>query len=175
MINLKALKLNLENELPLWVIRAKIDCFQSGLVSEKITRDLTNMGFDPDYTYPYETKAKDIIVSLLSMNATIYFETYVQNYFKWRIFPVNAHVLNSKPNLINFNSRQFTKNYSQSEREETIWHELIHVVDSFDKKRIFWHGKDNNLKGKDETAPVKLAKYLASTQLIKEGDSWKLT
>lgn len=173
MISLISLKPELEKKLPLFIVRAKIECFQKGSVSDAIIKKLALMGFDSDYTFPHDLKGKDIVFSLLEMNSTIYFSSYVQNYFAWKLFPVNAHVLNSKPNLINFNTRQFTNNYDQEEREITVWHEIIHIIDHYDKERLFWHDK-NDLKGKDETAPVKLAKFLASIKLIKEGDSWKL-
>ena len=45
--------------------------------------------------------------------------------------------------------------------ERTIWHELVHVSDSINKEAVYWHG-DNNLKGKDETAPVKFAAWAAN-------------
>jgi hypothetical protein len=114
--------------------------------------------FDPDYTSTGVTGA-DIINPLLRSTDKIRIGLYTQNWFAFKAFPVNAYVPKNGRDIF-FNRRNVFKRDMVS-IERTLWHELVHISDDLNQELVYWHG-DNNLTGKDETAPVKFAKWAAS-------------
>jgi hypothetical protein len=119
--------------------------------------------FDPRYTKPVNLTSVDIVGKALEETIVVTLDTYTQSIFSYRnpfIGPVNAHVKTHQPNRIYFNTRMFSWNRNKDEWKDTTFHELIHIWDAH-SPFTFDHG-DNKLKGKDETANVKLAKLLTN-------------
>jgi len=119
-----------------------------------------NIGnFDLRFTNPPLITGFDILSVLIrTQTEKVNVGFYTQNWFSYRFAPVNAYVDSTGRNI--FINRRQTKRPIK-EIEETIWHELVHVSDSINTQQVYWHG-DNNLKGKDQTAPVKFAKWAAN-------------
>ena len=118
-------------------------------------------GFDPVYT-SLAVNGADILAPLLKSSEKIRVGLYTQNWFAYRAVPVNAYVPKGGREIF-FNTRNVFKRTPKS-IEQTLWHELVHVSDDMNKELVYWHG-DNKLKGKDETAPVKFAKWAAGFEL----------
>lgn len=126
--------------------------------------------FDPLYTKPVNLTSIDIVEYALEQDIEVKVKFYTQNYLSYLRSPVNAHVKENEPDAIYFNDRMFTRgwNKSVSDYRETILHELTHIFDRH-SPHTFGHGK-NSLKGKDNTAPVKLAKYLNNLCMVIKSD-----
>lgn len=116
--------------------------------------------FDPLYTKPINLTSVDILQLALEQDIEITIATYTQNWWAYRMTPVNAYVIPSEPNVIHFNTRMF-KGWGKTAHDykETLWHEKIHLFDKY-SPYSFGHGT-NSLNGKQETAPVKLARLLS--------------
>lgn len=156
-------------------VRLKLEAFQNGSVCEEVRNELSEMCFDIRFTQPFDVTGLSIIEDMLKLQARIFVDVYTQNYFKWKVVPVNAYKPSGKKNLIFFNTRNLSRR-DAAETEETLWHEVVHVLDDFDLMRIYGHGDDNSLKGKENSAPVKLSNYLASLKLeFTENGQWKIT
>lgn len=115
-------------------------------------------GFESDFTDPDGVTGQDILKPLFENDPVVYIGFYKQNWFSYRVVPVNAYVP-AEGGKIFLNIRQLWRD--QADIEETMWHELVHISDSLNKRMIYWHG-ENNLKGKENTAPVKFAKWAAN-------------
>lgn len=116
-------------------------------------------GFDSKFTDPSFVTGHGILKPLVeTTNESLTIGFYTQNWFAYRFTPVNGYVDSTGRNMF-LNTRNLYR--PMIEIEETIWHELVHVSDSINTKELYWHG-DNNLKGKENTAPVKFAKWAAN-------------
>lgn len=147
---------NLIYKLNLNLIQQKIEfARESGIMKAY----LKSIRFDERYTKPHDLSAWDILEILYSKNHEVVIGTYTQSYLKWKMVPVNAYKPKTRSDEIFINTRQLERRTSL-EWEETIWHELAHIADHLSVFE-FGHGK-NNLSGKDETAPVKFARIMAS-------------
>lgn len=115
-------------------------------------------GFDPKYTRPSVITGFEILRPLLETTTEILtIGFYTQNWFAYKAFPVNGYVDASGRKMF-LNTRNIWRDLSDI--EETIWHELVHVSDSINTQALYWHA-DNNLTGKQDTAPVKFAAWAA--------------
>lgn len=128
--------------------------------------------FDPRYTKPMNLSSVDIIGQAVEQDIRVYLDTYTQNYFSYKYAPVISHVKNHEPTRIYYNTRFFEHDLPIQRWVENLAHEIIHVFDHH-SPYTFSHG-ENSLKGKDNSAPVKLSKILASmaieTPLIPDFD-----
>jgi len=114
--------------------------------------------FDPRYTIPDDIDGACIVLPLTQTTTEfLRIGFYTQNWFAWKVTPVNGYVDGSGRNMF-LNTRNLLR--SIKDIEETIWHELVHVSDSINTKMVYWHG-DNRLTGKGKTAPVKFAAWAA--------------
>lgn len=135
------------------------------LKSDELKRQLREMTFDPRFTKPANINGLDLIYAILSHHHEIKIGTYTQKFLAYKIFPVNAFKPDGSFDEIFFNTRNLFKRkiVGPDSSEETLWHELVHVLDSLMVER-FDHG-ENSLKGKENTAPVKFAAFMASINL----------
>lgn len=130
-------------------------------------RELAAMKFDARWTKPASLTGLRILSLMRGAQGEVRLHTYTQNFFKWKVAPVNGYTTLSRMNEVFFNTRQLSRRipFGDNSTEETLWHELVHIVDAHAIER-FDHG-DNKLKGKDESAPVKFAKFMASYKTSK--------
>lgn len=147
-------KLNLE------VIKKKIEYARE---SESMKFHLQNLQFDQRFTKPFNLSGWDILDVLYHQSVIVFIGTYRQNYFAWKFTPVNAYKPSDRKDVIKINTRQLYLRSKES-WEETIWHELVHIADHL-SSYTFDHGHDNDLSGKDHSAPVKFAKVMAAMTL----------
>jgi hypothetical protein len=144
--------------IPTDLIQLKLEI---ALKSDLISNQLKDMKFDPRFTKPANFNGLDLAVKIFELKDPVIIDRYIQNYFKWKIAPVNAYTEISKPNWIFFNERNLKRDsIGPDSLEETLWHELVHIADSHSAE-VFNHG-ENKLKGKEESAPVKFARYMSS-------------
>lgn len=118
------------------------------------------VNFDPLYTKPVNLTSVDIVGKAVEESIVVTLDTYTQKYLAYKFFRVLSMVQLERPDTIQFNTRVFNSQMSSNEWVANIFHELTHVWDAHSPYR-FDHG-DNNLKGKDNSAPVKLSKILQS-------------
>jgi hypothetical protein len=116
--------------------------------------------FDPRYTKPMTLTSVDILGESLDEDIVVTLDTYTQSLISYMYAPVISHVKDVEPTRIYYNTRILNSGKSVQEWIENLAHELIHVYDHHSPYR-FGHG-DNSLKGKDNSAPVKLSKIIAS-------------
>ncbi len=162
--NTNGLKVPLSVQMALWNIEATFRWLKSDI------DHLPIVTFDPLYTKPANLTSVDIISeALFEYDLAVTIKLYTQNWFSYKYAPVNAHVKNNEPDTIYLNTRMFkwTKKTEQDWRE-TILHELTHIMDAHSIK-TFWHGDDNSLRGKDNSAPVKLARILSTLDFTNVG------
>jgi hypothetical protein len=126
----------------------------------KFLEDAKAIGdFDISYTSPWGVTGHTILAPLLEAKTEkIRIGFYTQNWFTYRLYQVNGYVDSTGRNMF-LNTRQLWR--PLRDIEETIWHEMVHISDSLNINAIYWHG-DNDLSGKDETAPVRFAKWAAN-------------
>ena len=149
---------SLYESLNLGVIIRKIEYARE---NESMKYHLRALNFDHRFTKPLSFSGWDILDILYKSKQVIFIKRYSQNYFAWKFVPVNAYKPADRVDCVFVNSRQMWR--SKQEWEETIWHELVHIADHLSLAR-FDHG-DNDLSGKDESAPVKFAKIMAAMTL----------
>ena len=118
--------------------------------------------FDPEFTDPYTITGFDILSPLINTTTEkLNIGFYTQKWLAYRFVPVNGYVDPTGRNMF-LNRRNLWRGFK--EIEETIWHELVHVSDAINLNAMYWHG-DNDLAGKDKTAPVVFAKWAADWKL----------
>lgn len=157
-----------EKKFPMNVYLALRDIRAIFSFLEKDIDSLPIVTFDPQFTKPVDLNSIEIMSQALAKDMEITIKLYKQDLFVYKFMPVNAHVKLSEPNVIYINERMFNRDRSVQEWKETLFHELIHVFDHYSSYR-FDHGK-NSLKGKDQSAPVKLATILSSMDLSQVTD-----
>ena len=144
--------------VPTDLIQLKLEV---ALKSDLISNQLKAMKFDPRFTKPANLTGHDVALKIFNLKEAVVIDGYMQNYFKWKFAPVNAYTVEDKPNWILFNERNLKRQPTGPDSiERTLWHELVHIADA-NSAEVFNHG-ENDLSGKDETAPVKFAKYMSS-------------
>lgn len=124
--------------------------------------------FDPDFTEPDYITGHDILLPLLQGEATkINIGFYTQNFWAYRGLQIQGKFVNAfvpaSGREIFLNTRRLNARpmIGADSWEETIWHELVHVSDSINLNAVYWHG-DNDLTGKERTAPVAFARWAAN-------------
>lgn len=171
----KKTKYPLNVQMALDVVLTKVECLHTGNISTEISEALTQMRFDERFThtriYNGLINGARVVYHFCNFKTGIEVNLFKQSWITSLKYRINAYTTLSS-RAINFNTRNI-EYVSQKEIEETTWHETIHIMDFLSNEEEFHHG-ENNLDGKEETAPVKLAKFLANTTLIREGETWKL-
>ena len=157
---------NIEKRLPLNILRAIIEVNELFIKLKNNVELVPPIKFDPRYTKPIDLTAQDIVKEALNKNITMSVQLYTQNWFAYKLNPVNAYVLSTEPDIIFINTRMFSWNKPIHEWKETCLHEAIHLMDKH-SRNTFDHG-DNDLTGKGNTAPVRLAQLLATMKITDE-------
>jgi hypothetical protein len=124
--------------------------------------------FDPDFTDPDSITGFDILRPLIEgTQHKVRIGFYTQSWWAYRGLQlkgiyVNAHVPSSGRDVF-LNTRRLHSRplVGEDSWEETIFHELVHISDDLNLNAVYWHG-DNNLSGKDNTAPVAFARWAAN-------------
>lgn len=142
-------------------VEKKLFLFNQGTVSEELIEVLRVLQFDKRFTVPENLSGLDIFRRMIQRETTIEIKLYKQSFFTRAFYNVNAFTT-FMSRSISFNERNL--NRSVADIEETLWHETIHVMDFLSVDEEFHHGT-NDLTGKFNTAPVKLAKILAHASL----------
>lgn len=151
-------------------IEEKLYLLNEGKLSDQTIKHLAQMTFDERYTEPRNLKASDIVHMMLQRDFAVEINEFTQSWLTWKMYQINAFTT-PQSRAITFNTRGL--NRTNDEIEETLWHELIHILDFVVSDCQFHHGS-NDPRDKDSCAPILLSKYLTLKKVVSEGESWTL-